>query len=215
MGKIALVSGATGLVGSHLIDQLINNHHFQKIYSLQRRKTERSHSKLEEVIVDLDHLENLEIPSIDAAFCCLGTTMKNAGSKEQFRKVDYTYVINTAKKAKENGASVFCLVSAMGADSNSRFFYNQVKGEVETALREMGFDALHLFRPSMLLGNRKEFRFGEKVGIFLFKLLDPIMRGPLEKYRASHSDIVAQQMIEKALTITEGTHIWDAKYFTN
>lgn len=215
MGKMALVTGSTGLVGTHLIDQLISNHHFQKIYAVQRRKTERNHVKLKEVVTDLDKLESVDLPQIDVAFCCLGTTMKQAGSKEQFKLVDYTYVIHTAEKAKAQGASTFCLVSAMGAHANSSIFYNKVKGEVEEKLKSMNFETLHIFRPSMLVGDRKENRLGEKIGITVFKFLDPIMRGPLAKYRASDSEKVAHQMVEKGLNATPGLHVWEADCFVD
>ena len=215
MGKMALVTGSTGLVGTHLIDQLISNHHFQKIYAIQRRKTERSHVKLKELVDDLDELDSVDLPEIDIAFCCLGTTMKQAGSKDRFKLVDFTYVIQTAEKAKAQGASTFCVVSAMGANANSSIFYNKVKGEVEEKLKAMNFETLHIFRPSMLVGNRKENRLGEKIGIAVFKFLDPIMRGPLAKYRASDSEKVATQMVEKSLNSSPGLHIWEADCFVD
>lgn len=214
MAKNALITGATGLVGSHLQQQLITNHHYQKIYSIQRRKTDTSHVKVEEIVANLEDLSAVDLPDIHAAFCCLGTTMKQAGSKEKFKKVDFEMVINTARKAKESGASVFCVISAMGANSGSSIFYNQVKGEMEEALEEFDFDALHIFRPSILVGDRQEFRLGENLGIFFAKLLDPLMKGPLQKYRASSAQKVAHLMEEKSLIPENGLFVWEAENFT-
>lgn len=214
MAKNALITGATGLVGTHLLQQLITNHHYQKIYSLQRRSTDSSHVKVEEIVANLEELDSVDLPDIHAAFCCLGTTMKQAGSKEKFRKVDFEMVINTARKAKENKANVFCVISAMGANSDSSIFYNKVKGEMEEALEEFDFDTLHIFRPSILVGDRKEFRLSENLGIFFAKLLDPIMKGPLQKYRASSAQKVAHLMEEKSLIPECGQFIWEAEHFT-
>jgi len=163
--KIAIVAGGTGLIGNILVRNLLEDDDFKEIITLSRRETEQAHSKLNNQVVDFSQLSHHQgIERADIAFCCLGTTMKKAGSKEAFYKVDYDYVFNFAQYAFQLGCQQFYLVSAMGADRQSFFYYNRVKGEIEAAIATIGFPTVHVMRPSLLLGDRQEQRFGEQIG---------------------------------------------------
>jgi uncharacterized protein YbjT (DUF2867 family) len=161
----ALVSGGTGLIGGLLTAHLLQSEQCQSVHSLLRRPTERPHLKLHEHVINFDKMEVFTgVPHADYAFCCLGTTMKKAGSKEAFLKIDFEYVISFGKLAKRLGCQRFFLVSALGADKHSIFFYNQVKGQTEEAVASLGFAEVHFLRPSLLLGTRSESRLGESLG---------------------------------------------------
>lgn len=200
--KTALVLGASGLVGNELVNTLIQRNQYNKIHLLTRRPIENFESPVfEQHRVDFDKLEAYpELFQVTDVFCCLGTTIKKAKSKEAFRKVDYDYPVETAKLALKGGAEKFLIISAMGADSQSRFFYNQVKGDVETSIKTVHLPSLHIFRPSLLLGERKEFRFGEK----LAAKLNTIMVGPLRPYKAIEAKNVAMAMAIVAETDVDG-----------
>jgi uncharacterized protein YbjT (DUF2867 family) len=162
MERKALIIGATGLIGSELVNLVSQSDYYQKIYVLVRRETGLGTDKIEEILVNFDDLEeSLKSIQADDVYNCLGTTMKNAGSKEEFYKVDFSYPIEIARMMRKKGSDTFLNVSALGANKSSLIFYNRVKGELEEALQETGFDSLVIFRPSLLLGNRNEKRFGE------------------------------------------------------
>ncbi len=189
--KTALVVGATGLIGKHLTIKLLSSNFYSKIKVLVRKQLDINHPNLEQIIVDFDNLDISKIVA-DDVFCCLGTTMKQAGSKPAFYKVDFTYPVEIAKAALTNGAKQFLIVTAMGADQQSKFYYNRVKGEVEKALSDLRYPTLLIFRPSMLLGERKEARLGEKIGkIFMnaFSFITP------DKYKAIEGEKVANAMM--------------------
>lgn len=195
--KTALVAGATGLVGRQLVDQLLQSDYYSEIRVLVRKPTEKKHPKLAEVLYDFNQPDAQQVQG-DDVFCCLGTTMKKAGSKEAFTRVDHNYPLQIARAAKQNGAAQYLIVTAMGADPDSSFFYNRVKGNVEDDLKKVGFAALHIFRPSLLLGNREEKRLGEKIGETVMRIFNPVMVGPLKKYRAIDAAKVAQAMLVAA-----------------
>ncbi|GAA4372396.1 NAD-dependent epimerase/dehydratase family protein [Hymenobacter koreensis] len=198
--KTALIAGASGLVGSYLLPLLLQSERYGKVISIGRRRLPMVHPKLEQRIVDFDELETQRLALIaDDVYCCLGTTMRQAGSKEAFYKVDYLYVVKLAALTAANFAAQFMVVSAMGADVASRFYYNRVKGDMEAAVRQAPFRAVHIFRPSLLLGNRSEQRLGERVGATLLRLLNPLLIGPLQHYRAVPAAAVAQAMLNAAL----------------
>lgn len=166
--KNALVAGATGLIGKYLLEELSASAYYQKVYALVRRPG--SVFGAEEIVSDFDTLSVASFPEgITDVFCSLGTTISKAGSRENFKKVDYEYVLKLAEFAKEKGAKSFLVVSALGADPKSLVFYNRVKGEMERGLEEIGFSFLGIFRPSLLEGERKEVRPGETVGQFFCK----------------------------------------------
>ena len=191
--RTALVAGATGLTGKHLLEFLLADERYASVCALVRKATLQAHPKLSEHVIDFESLGKL--PKADDAFCCLGTTIKKAGSQAAFRKVDFDYVINFAAAAKAAGAKRFLVVSALGANAKSSVFYNRVKGEMENALKAMNFESLHIFRPSFLLGERAEARVGERLGIAVFSALAPLMIGPARKIRPVEAKVVARAMV--------------------
>ena len=201
--KTALVIGASGLVGSALVQQLTKENYYNKIRLLVRKKLFITNSKVEQYLFDFENPATDLIVANDI-FCCLGTTIGKAGSKEAFRKVDYSFPLEIAKIALQNGADKFALVSSMGANKNSTIFYSRVKGEIEDALSQLNYPSLYLFRPSLLLGDRQEFRLGEKIGkgvMSAFSILIP------DKYKAVHSNLVAKSMIRFIKSESSGIHI--------
>ncbi len=204
----ALVAGGSGLVGSHLLGQLIDDSNCVSIILLQRRETSHSSAKVKSMVVDFSQLHNFVSPvPVNFVFCALGTTIRTAGSQEAFRKVDFSYVRDLAVWSAANKASKFLLVSAMGANKDSSLFYNQVKGEAEKAVAELNISAVHIFRPSLLMGTRAEKRFGERVAQLIMGALGFLFIGPLKNVKAIHASKVANAMIKAALTDSSGVHI--------
>ena len=208
--RTALVAGATGLVGGHLACRLLDARAWNRIVTLGRRPLDLDHPKLEQRTVDFDRLEDADLPPADDAFCGLGTTIKKAGSEEAFRRVDYEYVLAFARAARQHGAEQFVVVSAMGANARSRVFYNRVKGEMEDAIAALGFDAVQIVRPALLLGDRDEQRPGERIGQMLMQPVAPLMLGPLRKYRPIEADAVAAAMVAAAQLRTPGVHVYES-----
>jgi uncharacterized protein YbjT (DUF2867 family) len=207
----ALIAGATGLIGSELLQQLIHGRYYQTISVLSRREVETSSKRVETIITDYEKLSEKDIPQgVDDVFCCLGTTMKKAGSKEAFRQVDYDYPLKIAEIVKKKGAKQYLLVSAMGADASSSIFYNQVKGEIEQAIAQLKFSAFHIFRPSVLMGKRDENRVGETVAQILMSGLSPVMIGGLRKYRPIAGKDVASAMLRIAKKELKGRYIFES-----
>ena len=182
-----------------MINELENDSAFDSVIALTRKPKQNS-DKTTWKVIDFDSESELEsvTKGMDVVFCCLGTTMKIAGSKEAFYKVDFQYVVDLAKAARKNGVRQFSVVSAMGADANSKIFYNQVKGEMEVAVRGLGFNELIIFHPSLLLGPREESRFGERVGIVLGKIFSPLLFGSLKRYHPIHVSKIAEAMSSEA-----------------
>ncbi len=203
----AVIAGATGLIGTFLVDRMKTDKDVMTVTALTRRDGEQV-GKVAWTKVDFDKSADLEkaCAEADHAFCCLGTTMKTAGSKEAFRKVDHDYVIAFAKAAKSQGIESFSVVSAIGSDANSSVFYNKVKGEMERDLENIGFESLHIFHPSLLLGPREESRLGEKIGTVGMKLVSPLMMGSLTKYKPIHVKTVANAMLRLAKAPQKGVH---------
>jgi uncharacterized protein YbjT (DUF2867 family) len=198
--KTAIIAGASGLVGTALVNQLIDNSDYAKIHLLVRNPLNISSEKIVEHIVDFENLDQLNIDEpIHHAFCLLGTTIKKAKTKESFRKVDFEYVYNFAKKARELNVNKFLVVSALGANPKSAIFYNRVKGEIENELKALDFMHYFIFRPSLLMGNRKENRAGEKTAIAIYKVINPLFIGKLNKYKGIQAKQVAKGMVHTAL----------------
>lgn len=173
---IAWVAGATGLVGSKLLTLLLDDPAVERVVSLGRRASGVEHAKLVERSVDFAGIDAAGLPAPTVALCCLGTTIKKAGSKEAFRAVDHDAVLAFAKAAKAAGAGRFVVVTAEGADAGSVLFYNRVKGEVEAALRALGFASLAIARPSLLMGDRPESRPGERFAVAASRALGPLLK---------------------------------------
>jgi uncharacterized protein YbjT (DUF2867 family) len=196
--KTAIIIGTTGLTGTTLLNQLLNDDFFNRVISFSRKQIELTHPKLVQHSIDFNKLNNYnELIKGDVVFCCMGTTIKTAGSQEEFKKVDLIYPTEFAKIAKQNGIKEFYLQSSLGADSNSTNFYLKTKGEAERILQQLNFDSFSAFRPSMLLGKRSEFRFGEFVGKIVMQLLSFLFIGKLKRYKAIHVNQVAEAMIKQ------------------
>ncbi len=196
MEKIAIVIGASGLVGIEIVKQLLLDSDYTLVKLFLRKEIPFTHSKLQQCIVDFNKLDtSSDLIKGDVVFCCMGTTIKVAGSQDAFVKVDYSYVLNFAQLSKRNGIEKFIVVSSLGADKNSSNFYLKVKGDVETDLARLKFKNLIIVRPSMLLGDRKEFRLGELIGKKIMKGLAFLFVGKLKKYKAIEAYTVAKAMI--------------------
>jgi len=213
--KSALIVGATGLVGKELVNILLNQTNYDSVMVLTRKLLPITHPKLEQIITDFDQLNQYQQHlQVDDVYCCLGTTIKTAGSQDAFRKVDFTYPLELAVLTKSLGAQKFLIITAMGADPNSKVFYSRVKGEIEAELKSLGFPALHIFRPSLLLGERQEFRLGERIGVILSPVLSFLMVGSLKKYKPIHARDVAMAMYQAGQLPKSGsfTHESDEIY---
>jgi uncharacterized protein YbjT (DUF2867 family) len=206
MTRSAWIAGATGLVGLHLVDALLEDPTFASVVTLGRRPVPRSHAKLTQVTVDFTALDPASLPPVTDAFCTLGTTIGKAGSREAFRAVDHDAVLAFARAAKARGASHGYVVTALGADARSWVFYNRVKGEVEAALQTVGFEGLVIVRPSLLLGERAEHRPGERLAIQLSSALKPLL-APLP-WRPIEAAVVARALRTLARTPPTGVRIY-------
>ena len=211
MQKTALLAGATGLIGSQLLPLLLASERYDKVIVVGRKSVPTIHPKLVQVITELDKLEDARLKLIaDDVYCCLGTTMARAGSQAAFFKVDFSYVVQLAALAAGNFAAQFLVVSSMGADAESRVYYSRVKGEMEAAVRQAPFRAVHIFRPSLLLGERAAPRLGERLGAVVLGALRPLLRGPLRKYRPVAGAAVAAAMLRAAREDGSGVQVHEA-----
>lgn len=203
--KTALIAGASGLIGKELIQKLVNSDQYRLIYSLVRKKSGNVHEKIRELVIDFDTISQLKFDEpIHDVFCTLGTTMKQAGSRRNFKKVDYEYVVALANAGKKAGASKFLVVSAMGANPKSSIFYNRVKGMTEEALKNIGIKELVILQPSLLLGERSETRTGEKLSAFIMKAFNFLIP---DNYKAIPAEKVALSMLKMALKTNESVTI--------
>lgn len=232
MGRTAIILGASGLVGAEVVKQLLADIDasesgsrnqstsvvnypkgldpgFEKIKIFVRKPIAITHPKLVQIIVDFDTIGNYS-DSIkgDVVFCCMGTTIATAGSKDAFIKVDYTYPLEFAKIAKQNEVGNFLLISSIGADKTASNFYLKVKGDIELALEKLNFESLIIVRPSMLLGDRKESRFAESMGKVFMKLFSFAFIGKLKKYKAIQASAVAKAMIHLSKMKIKGSTIF-------
>lgn len=204
--RSALVAGGTGLVGGALLDLLGRDPSYQQTTSLVRRER-RAQPGVIMRQVDFERLEEVTLPPVDDAFCCLGTTRRVAGSAAAFRHVDLDYVVAFARLAKRAGALRFMLVSSLGASSGSSFLYPRTKGECEVAVSAIGFSTMVIVRPSFLVGARPEARSAEAVALRVGKLLRPVLVGPLRKYAPVHALAVAKTLVRSAAAAPAGITI--------
>lgn len=203
MQKTALVLGATGLVGQQLLSQLCHDDRYQTVICLIRKPLAQNFvpvmaTKLQPIVVDFENLQDYQgYFSVDHVYVCLGTTIKKAGSKSAFRKIDFEYVHVAAQLARACKVSSFVWISSVGADAKSSHFYLRVKGELENAILNLsGLHNASAVRPSLLLGNRKEFRLAEKIGSIIGQILSPLFIGFLAKYKPIQAEEVAAKMID-------------------
>jgi uncharacterized protein YbjT (DUF2867 family) len=204
MHRTALLAGATGLVGRELLSLLLDDSDIAEVVALTRRPLATPHPKLQQGIVEFDQLASFALPPVDDFYCCLGTTIKRAGSQRAFREVDLNYPVMIAEMALAAGATRCLLVSAMGADPQSPVFYNQVKGEVEAELASLPFQAVFAFRPSLLTGRRGEFRAGERAAL---TLVQPLSFALPARYRPIAASDVARAMLACAKSDQTGRFV--------
>lgn len=207
--KTALIAGSTGLVGQSLLQTLLESKHYNKVITLVRRPLAINNPKLISHSINFDAIHELNIEEVDDVFCCLGTTIKTAGSQDAFTKVDYTYVVELARWAQKNKCRQFSVVSSVGASNKTSNFYLQTKGNMEVSIAQLSIPSIHIFRPSLLLGQRNEFRFGEKVSEKLMTVFNPLMKGRLRKYRAIKASDVAQAMFNQAQNDFKGVILFE------
>ena len=207
--RTATLIGATGLVGGELLSLLLDDNYFKKVRILVRRPFTMNHPKLERKLVDFSDADSLLVglDESDVVFCTIGTTMKKVrGNKEVYRKIDYDIPVNIARYCKIMNCKNYIVVSAVGADSGSRNFYLNLKGEVEDLLKKVGIESTYIMRPSMLLGKRNEFRFGERIAIPLIKkiaFLLPSKYKPIEARDVATAMLAAAKRHEKGFFICE------------
>ncbi len=211
--RTALIAGATGLVGGHLARLLIADPAYAHVVTLGRRNLPADDPRHTHHIVDFDDLEaSRDLLACDDAFCALGTTIKSAGSKEAFRRVDLEYVRSFARQARLAGAQRFALVSSHGADPNSFAFYTRVKGEAERAVADEPFRAVCIARPSLLLGDRDEDRMGERLAQRILGALSPVLRGPLANLRPIHAGAAARALVATVQNGPDGVRVYEPRH---
>ena len=194
--KTALLFGASGLVGGHLLNELIKENYYSKIKIFVRSEPKISDPKIEIIRTDFNNLQNHKDDiKGDDCFLCIGTTKQNSPDKNEYRKVELEMPKEIAQIAKSNSINSFVFISSGYADPKSSGDYLKFKGQVEEELKRLNFTKLGIMRPSFLMGNRKQKRIGEKIGILVFKLLSPLLLGPLKKMKPINSEIVAKAMV--------------------
>lgn len=211
MPLTAVVLGATGLIGNHVLNHLLADNAFDTVRILVRRPVEIKHPKLQVQLVDFADKADFStmLATGDVIFCAIGTTnAKVKGDKAAYRKIDHDIPVNAAVFAKQAGFQKFILVSSVGANAASGNFYLKLKGEVEQEITKLSFPALHIFRPSMLLGHRSEFRFGEAAVKWMMPFFNSLMFGSMKKYKGIHGETVAKAMIAAAKNDVNGKHIY-------
>jgi uncharacterized protein YbjT (DUF2867 family) len=200
MQNKAVIIGSTGLIGSYLLELILNNEKYTHVIALVRKPLPSKNKKLMYVATDFKHLDQVAAHiNGSCLFICIGSTMAKAGSQEAFLKIDYDIPVDVAHIAIINGVTSCVVVSSLGADANSSNFYLQTKGKMEQAIEKLGFQKTIFMRPSLLFGARQEFRLGELMGKFFMKLSGPLFLGPFKKYRGIHGQTVAKAMLKVSL----------------
>lgn len=211
-GKTAVVLGATGLVGHQLVLGLLQDEYFAKIRILVRKPIDIHHLKLEMQVVNFEDEHDLatKIGKGDFIFCCVGTTRKKVGGdRTAYRKVDYDIPMNTARIGIQKGYSQYVLISAVGANAFAGNFYLQLKGSLEEDIMPFPYKSIHIFRPSMLVGKREDFRFGERIGIAISQAISILLIGSLRKYKPVRAGTVAQAMTASVKQVPNGVNIYE------
>jgi len=199
MGKTAIILGATGLTGSILLEKLLKDNRYETIKLFSRKELKNMPSKVTQHVGNLFELENFKNDFIaDEVFCCIGTTAKKTPDNVIYKQIDYGIPVNAAKLSKLNNINTFLVVSALGANAKSSIFYNKTKGEMENDVLAQNIPNTYILQPSIIGGNRKEQRIGEKIGLVLFKLFQPFFFGKLKKYQLIEAETIAQSMLNLA-----------------
>jgi uncharacterized protein YbjT (DUF2867 family) len=205
--RTALLVGATGLVGGHCLDRLLAEPRYSRVTVLARRAPERTHHRLEVRVVDFDALGERSVPAVDDVYSCLGTTIRAAGSRRAFRRVDHFYPVTVARLARAGGARRLALVSSIGADPGSRNFSLRTKGETDRDVATIGYECVEIFRPSLLLGERAEPRLGEATAAALSRAGSGLLVGRLRNYRPVRARVLAAAMVEALRGGEPGRHV--------
>jgi len=205
----AVIVGASGLVGNHLLNILLQSAAYKEVAVLVRKELPVQHPKLKQVVIDFEQLLAFgKDINGHALFCCLGSTRKKTPDMAVYQKIDRDYPLQLAQIALKNGIAQYHLVSALGANASASNFYRKMKGEVEADVQQVGLSCLHIYRPSLLTGDRSEKnRTAEKFASALFKLINPLLVGSLKKYRSIPAVTVAQAMYKQSLIKKEGVFI--------
>ena len=206
--KTALIIGGTGLIGAQLLQLLLGSQEYEKVITFVKRDAGIKHPKLIQYIIDFEKPETYQdFVKGDDFFCTIGTTIKKAGSKPAFKKVDFGYPKQFATIALRHKVKQFLIVSSLGADANAANFYLKTKGEIEAFLKQCTFESVTVLQPSLLLGNRTEFRLGEKIGTFFMKMTSFLFVGSLKKYKPIESETVAKALFTIAQNNRKGFQI--------
>jgi uncharacterized protein YbjT (DUF2867 family) len=208
MSNRAIVAGASGLIGSKLLNILLQQSGYNEILILVRKELPIADKKLVQLVIDFEKLdEHTGAITGNVIFCCLGSTKKKTPNLIEYRKIDHDYPVKLAQLAKQNGVEQYHLVSAIGANSKSSNFYTKMKGETEDNIQKIGVKCLHIYQPSVLTGDRKESRPAERFAIGLMKVIDPMLIGGLKKYRSIPAETVARAMFNESKKKEEGVFI--------
>ncbi len=203
---IVAIAGATGLTGNLCLQELLQNENISEVFSIGRRPTGIKHSKLKEVLLQDNKLS--DTIHADAFICCLGTTIKKAGSKPAQKAIDLDLPVYLAKELKDNGCKTAAVISSMGAKATSSIFYSRLKGQMEEAMKQMNFDSLSILRPSIIAGKRNEKRFGETVGKGVMKVIDPLLFGSAKNYRSIRATDIAKALVKCVIVQKKGAAIY-------
>ncbi|MFT6502799.1 MAG: hypothetical protein ACJASQ_002930 [Crocinitomicaceae bacterium] len=199
MPKTAIILGGTGLTGSLVLEILLKDERYDCVKLFSRNSVGQKHPKLKEFLVDVLDLESVKSDfTADEVYCCIGTTKKKTPDQDLYTKIDFGIPAEAAKLCAENGVQTMAVISAIGADPKSKIFYNRTKGNMEQAVLNSRIERTFILRPSLISGNRKEKRFGEKIGAVVFKILSPLLIGSLRKYRAVKAERIANRMVQLA-----------------
>jgi len=201
MSKSIIILGASGLIGHEVLNQALENSQIEQIIILVRKSINLKHNKLTEVITDFKNLSEINSNVMgEALICCLGTTRKKTPNLQEYKNIDFGLTVEIAKIAKENDVQQVHLISAIGADPKSKIFYNKLKGETEQALIKIDFSQTIIYRPSLLIGKRNEFRFGELVAQKLAPIFDFFLIGSLKKYHSISANTIAKAVLNRIVS---------------
>ena len=208
--RTAVVLGASGLVGGFCLRALVDDADYTRVLTFGRRELPPlTRAKVSQRVADLGSLSTEDFRGAQDVFSALGTTIRKAGSQESFRKIDFELPLRAAEEALKAGAEQFVVVSSVGADPQSKNFYLRTKGELEQELAKLPFRAVHILRPSLLIGKRQEFRLGESIATVIAPALDLLALGPLRKYHSMRAEIVGKAMVSAAKQGTSGTSVYE------
>ncbi len=208
--RTAVVLGASGLVGGFCLRALVDDADYTRVLTFGRRELPPlTRAKVSQRVADLGSLSAEDFRGAQDVFSALGTTIRKAGSQESFRKIDFELPLRAAEEALKAGAEQFVVVSSVGADPQSKNFYLRTNGELEQELAKLPFRAVHILRPSLLIGKRQEFRLGESIATIIAPALDLLALGPLRKYHSMRAEIVGKAMVSAAKQGTSGTSVYE------